>query len=230
MVAANMATATAHNRPNTGRRSPTILELLSTGKREIEVPKGIGIFSQGDISDAIYFVHSGKVKVSVVSPEGKEAILGIMGPGDFLGEESLLGRSRRLSTASAMALTKLFRVEGAVMRRALHAQPEISARFMASLLDRTMERERDLCDQLFNHSEGRLRRALLKLARRHGRGKLSETIVPAVNHQVLAEMVGTTRPRITHFMNKLRSAGMIDYDRDRIVITKRLIRGDPDGA
>ncbi len=225
---AKMASATAHIRPHTGLRSSTILELLSTGKCKIGVPEGIRIFSQGDISDAIYFVHSGKAMLSVVSPAGKEAILAILVPGDFLGEESLLGQSRRLSTASAMVLTTLFRVEGAVMRRALHAHPEISARFMASLLNRTIDLEQDLCDQLFNQSERRLRRALLKLARGHGRVNASQTVVPAVHHQILAEMVGTTRSRITHFMNNLRSAGLIDYDRDRIVITKRFIRSDPD--
>src|SRR4029434_3688083 len=127
--------------------------------------KGIKIFSQGDRSDAIYFVHTGRVKVSVVSAGGKEAVLAMLGPHHFFGEGALVGQSLRVSTATAVEPATLFQVERRAMLRALHDQADLSEKFIAFLLNRTIDLEEDLCDQLFNHSEKRLARVLLKLSR-----------------------------------------------------------------
>src|SRR6185436_9364634 len=167
---------------------------------------------QGDVAEAIYFIKSGKVKVTVVSRAGNEAVLMIVGPRGFLGEGSLVGQTRRVSTATALQPVTLFRIERRAMLGALQAQPDLSERFIASLLARNIDLEEDLCDQLFNHSEKRLARVLLKLARFGHDETLPAAKMPRVSHETLAEMVGTTRSRVTHFMNKFRKLGLIDYN------------------
>jgi CRP/FNR family transcriptional regulator, cyclic AMP receptor protein len=198
----------------------TLLEKVSEGKHVMSVRKGKKIFSQGDRADAIYFVQTGRVKVSVVSSAGKEAVLSMVGPHGFFGEGSLVGQSLRVSTATALESATVFHVEKRAMLRALHAEPELSDRFMASLLKRNIDLEEDLCDQLFNHSEKRLARVLLKLSRL--REVVPDATIPTMSHETLAEMVGTTRSRITYFMNKFRKMGLIEYNGHLIVRTELL--------
>jgi len=194
-----------------------LLHSISAGKTVLNVPKGKRIFSQGEQSDSIYFIEKGKVKVSVISGGGKEAVLVILGPRGFLGEGSLVGQPIRISSATALEPSTLFRVEKRAMLRALSSQPQLSEKFIASLLVRNIELEEDLCDQLFNHSEKRLARVLLKLARLRQHEVLADTKIPLLSHETLAEMVGTTRSRITHFMNKFRRLRLIDYNGDLTV-------------
>jgi CRP-like cAMP-binding protein len=189
----------------------------------LSIPKGGKIFGQGDRADAIFFIQSGKVKISVVSAAGKEAVLVMLGPHDFLGEGSLVGQTLRVSTATALEPSTIFRVERSVMLRALHDQPALSEKFMAALLVRNINLEEDLCDQLFNHSEKRLARVLLKLARLRQHEVLPDGKIPALGHETLAEMVGTTRSRITHFLNKFRTMGLIDYDNEGFTVRTELL-------
>ena len=196
---------------------------ISEGKHVTITQKGEKIFSQGDGADAIYFVQTGRVKISVVSSAGKEGVLGILGANKFFGEECLIGQSLRMNTAMALDPSSVVcRVEKRAMLRALQAQPDLSEKFITSLLKRTIYLEEELCDQLFNHTEKRLARALLKLARLHEHRILPDTAIPKLSHETLAEMVGTTRSHISHFMNKFRKMGLIDYDTHLIVITERL--------
>jgi CRP-like cAMP-binding protein len=139
-------------------------------------------------------------------------VLGLLGPPNFFGEGSLVGQSLRLSTATALEVTTVLRIEKVAMVRALHEQPEMAEKFMAALLTRNLELEEDLCDQLFNQSEKRLARVLLKLARLRDQDALPDTKILMLSHETLAEMVGTTRSRITHFMNKFRTMGLIEYN------------------
>ena len=143
----------------------TLLEKTLEGKRVISLQQGKRIFSQGERANAIYFIQSGRVKVSVLSPSGKEAVLAILGPRHFIGEGALVGQSIRVSTATVVEPATLCQVERPAMLRALHDQPDLSEKFIAFLLARNIDLEEDLCDQLFNHSEKRLARVLLKLAR-----------------------------------------------------------------
>lgn len=199
-----------------------ILRQIAEGKHAIRLRKGEKIFSQGEPADAIYFVQAGRVKVSVLRYAGKEAVLAIAGRDDFFGGECLVGQSLRMSTATTLEPSSVFQVQKRAMLHALHAQPELSERFTAFLLKRNIDLEEDLCDQLFNHSEKRLARALLKLARLREYQVVPDAM-PSLSHEILAEMVGTTRSRVTYFMNKFRKMGMINYDGHQIVITERLI-------
>jgi CRP/FNR family transcriptional regulator, cyclic AMP receptor protein len=200
----------------------TLLEGTSAGKQVHTVRKGEKIFAQGADADAIFFIQEGKVKISVVSPSGKEAVLAVLGPPNFFGEGALVGQSLRLSTAVALEASTVLRVEKAAMMRALHDQPDLAEKFMAALLVRNLELEEDLCDQLFNQSEKRLARVLLKLARLRDDDSLPDGKIPMLSHETLAEMVGTTRSRITHFMNKFRTMGLIDYNGELHVRTELL--------
>ena len=216
------AKTSKRNNPSPDPYVATLLGRVSEGKHVMNVPKGKKIFSQGDRADAIYFIQSGRVKITVVSSAGKEAVLAMLGPHDFFGEGALVGQSLRMSTATTLGATTLFQVEKRAMLRAFHDQPELSEKFMASLLARNIDLEEDLCDQLFNHSEKRLARVLLKLARLREHGIVPDAKVPTLSHETLAEMVGTTRSRITHFMNKFRKMGLIDYNGGLSVRTELL--------
>src|SRR5947207_3072310 len=200
----------------------TLLDKISEGKRVMSLRKGESIFSQGDGADAIYFVQSGRVKVSVVSSAGKEAILAMVNAHGFFGEGCLVGQPFRLSTATALEPATVFQVEKRAMLRALQSDADLSANFMAILLTRNIDLEEDLCDQLFNHSEKRLARVLLKLARLGEHDVALDASVPVLSHETLAEMVGTTRARITHFMNKFRTMGLIGYNGELTVRTELL--------
>jgi CRP-like cAMP-binding protein len=200
----------------------TLLGKITIGKQEFSFQKGEKIFSQGDRADSIYFVQTGRIKIVVVSAAGKEAVLAMAGPHDFFGEGSLVNQPLRISTATTLEPSTVFRIEKRAMIRSLHEQPELSERFMALLLTRNIDLEEDLCDQLFNHSEKRLARVLLKLARLREHDIAADASIPVLSHETLAEMVGTTRSRITHFMNKFRRMGLIDYNGKLIVRTEML--------
>jgi CRP/FNR family transcriptional regulator, cyclic AMP receptor protein len=183
-----------------------------TEKQRLKYAKGRQIFSQGDRADAIYFIETGKVRISVISGSGKEAVLAILGPRDCFGEGCLIRQHIRVSAASVLEDAVLFRVEQAPMLNALKKHAGLSQQFLAQVLARNIDLEADLSDQLFNHSEKRLARALLKLARLRKSGSEPDTNIGKLNHELLAEMVGTTRPRISYFMNKFRKLGFIDYN------------------
>jgi CRP/FNR family transcriptional regulator, cyclic AMP receptor protein len=199
-------------RPSADPYVATLLDKITVGKQELSFGKGETIFSQGDSADSVYFIQTGRIKVSVVSAAGKEAVLAMPGPHEFCGEGSLVNQALRVSTAETLEPSTLFRIEKRAMIRSLHEQPELSEKFMALLLIRNIDLEEDLCDQLFNHSEKRLARVLLKLARLRERYVAPDASIPVLSHETLAEMVGTTRSRITHFMNKFREMGLIDYN------------------
>ena len=200
-----------------------LLEKISDGKRILNFAIGETVFAQGDQADAIFFIESGKVKISVISSGGKEAVLVMLGPRNFLGEGSLVGQSLRISTATALEPSIVFRVEKGAMIRALFDQPALSEKFMAALLTRNIDLEEDLCDQLFNHSEKRLARVLLKLSRLRQHDMPPDAKIPDLSHETLAEMVGTTRSRVTHFMNKFRTMGLIDYNNDGFTVRTELL-------
>src|SRR4051812_42841166 len=199
-----------------------LLGRITVGKQELSFRKNEKIFRQGEPADSIYFIQTGRIKVTVVSGAGKEAVLAMPGPHEFFGEGSLVMQSLRVSTAETLEKSTVFRVERRAMIRALHAQPELSEKFMASLLTRNIDLEEDLCDQLFNHSEKRLARVLLKLARLREHNVQPDATIPTLSHETLAEMVGTTRSRVSHFMNKFRKMGLIEYNGHLIVRTELL--------
>jgi len=169
------------------------------------------VFSQGDPADSVFYIQHGKVKVTVVSEQGKEAIVAILGLDEFCGEGCLNGQPRRVATATAMTECEIMRLEKEAMTRVLHDEPAFSEMFVSHLLARTIRVEADLVDQLFNSSEKRLARALLLLAN-FGKDGRPEPIIAKVSQETLAEMIGTTRSRVSHFMNKFRQLGFIDYN------------------
>ena len=183
---------------------------ISGGKTVAEYGANRTIFWQGEPADSVFYLRRGKVKLSVTSHEGKEAIVAILGESDFFGEGCLAGQSLRIATATAMTDCSLARIEKALMARTLHEQHEFSELFVMHLLSRNIRYEADLVDQLFNSSEKRLARMLLLLAH-FGKESKAETVVPRVSQDNLAQMVGTTRSRVSHFMNKFRELGFIDY-------------------
>jgi len=189
---------------------PRILLTVGAATQSLECSTKQVIFSQGDPAKTVMYIQKGVVKLSVVSPSGREAVLAILGPRDFLGEGGMVGQSVRVETATAMTPTALLIVEKNEMLRLLHKRYKFSDRFIAYILARNIRIEEDLIDQLFNSSEKRLARALLLLARYGNVGK-RETVIPKVNQQTLAEMIGTTRERVNFFMNKFRRLGFIDY-------------------
>lgn len=189
----------------------TFLAGFGRGRRTLEFRKKASIYVQGESADAIFYLQQGKVKLTVVSQQGKEAIIGLLGPGDFFGEGSIAGQPLRMSTAVAMTDCSVVKIEKKVMMQVLHEQHEFSDLFVAYLLARNIRYEEDLVDQLFNSSEKRLARILLLLARFGKEGK-PEAVIPAITQETLAEMVGTTRSRINFFMNRFRKMGFIHYN------------------
>src|SRR5450755_2869966 len=169
------------------------------------------VFSQGDPADSIFYVHDGRVKISVLSEQGKEAVVAILGPNQFCGEGCLAGQPRRIATAIAMMECEIMRLDKAAIMRVLHEEPTFSEMFVSHLLTRTIRVEADLVDQLFNSSEKRLARALLLLAN-FGKESPPEPIIAKISQETLAEMIGTTRSRVSFFMNKFRKLGFINYN------------------
>ena len=174
-------------------------------------PKSQRIFAQGDATDAVFYVQTGKVKLTVVSKTGKEATIGLLGQGDFFGEGALAGQVLRMGSATAMTDCAVLRIDKKAMMQALHREHELSDMFVSYLLARNIRYEEDLVDQLFNSSEKRLARILLLLAR-FGKEGVPESVVPKISQEMLAEMIGTTRSRVSFFMNRFRRLGFIHYN------------------
>jgi CRP-like cAMP-binding protein len=187
------------------------LESAGVAPRVVKYRKAQPIFRQGEAATSVMYVQAGGVKLSVLSRRGREAVVAILGPGQFIGEDALTGAPRRLANATAMEASTLLVVEKEAMIRALHERAQLSDRFIAHLLARNARVEADLVDQLFNSSEKRLARALLLLAR-YGAPEGTNRVLPELSQEVLAGMVGTTRSRVNFFMNKFRRLGFIEYN------------------
>ena len=188
------------------------LARIGQGRKIVFFPKGRPVFAQGDSCDAVFYIQSGKVKLTVVSKTGKEATIAILSSGDFFGEDSLLRQRLRMATVTTLSDCQLMRIEKSAMLRVLHAQHTFSDLFVEHLLSRNIRYQEDLIDQLFNSSEKRLARILLLLAGFGKDGIREKTEIPKISQETLAEMVGTTRPRVNAFMNKFRNLGFIDYN------------------
>jgi CRP/FNR family transcriptional regulator, cyclic AMP receptor protein len=187
------------------------LATIGEGRKAMLFPKKHTIFAQGDPADAIFYLQTGKVKLTVVSKTGKEATIGILSDGSFFGEGSLAGQALRMGSATAMTDCAVLRIDRKAMVDALHREHTLSDLFVAYLLARNIRYEEDLVDQLFNSSEKRLARVLLMLAH-FGKEGVPETVVPKISQETLAEMVGTTRSRVSFFMNRFRKLGFIHYN------------------
>jgi CRP/FNR family cyclic AMP-dependent transcriptional regulator len=187
------------------------LAKVGEGKTIVEFRKGEVIFAQGDRASTVFYIQKGRVKLVVISEQGKEAVVGILGPGQFFGEGCMNGHSLRIATTTAMEACLITVITKAAMLAALHDQPKFSELFMAYLLTRNSRIEEDLIDQLFNSSEKRLARLLLLLAN-FGKEGSPQPISPNISQETLAEMIGTTRSRVSHFMNKFRKLGFISYN------------------
>jgi CRP/FNR family cyclic AMP-dependent transcriptional regulator len=203
----SLATANEKTLPTDWR---AFLAGISRGKTVLEYGANRPIFSQGDPADSVWYLQQGKVKLAVTSRQGKEAIVSVLGDNEFFGEGCLAGQPLRISAATALSDCTLYRIEKALMVRLLHEQHGISELFITHLLSRHTRYEEDLVDRLFNSSEKRLARILLLLAH-FGKESRTETVHPGINQEHLAQMVGTTRSRVSHFMNKFRTLGFIDY-------------------
>jgi CRP/FNR family transcriptional regulator, cyclic AMP receptor protein len=187
------------------------LAKVGEGRKIADYSKNQVIFSQADPANTVFYIQKGKVKLTVVSDAGKEAVIAILGAGDFLGEGSLAGRPLRMATAAAISDCSIVQIEKAAMIRVLHEEPAFSEMFLAYMLSRNMRIEEDLVDQLFNSSEKRLARVLLLLANFGKEGK-PEPVLAKISQETLAEMIGTTRSRVSFFMNKFRKMGFIEYN------------------
>jgi CRP/FNR family cyclic AMP-dependent transcriptional regulator len=184
---------------------------VGKGRTISEYRKNQAIFMQGDPAEAIFYIHKGKVKLTIVSKAGKEAVIAILAAGDFLGEGCLAGRAICLATATAMSDCSIVRLEKTATIRVLHEEPAFSEMFLTYVLSRNMRIEEDLVDQLFNSSEKRLARVLLLLSNFGKEGK-PEPVIAKISQETLAEMIGTTRSRVSFFMNKFRQMGFIEYN------------------
>jgi CRP/FNR family cyclic AMP-dependent transcriptional regulator len=187
------------------------LETTATGRVISTHSKKEIIFAQGDDADAVFYIRKGKVKVAIVSKDGKEAIIALLGPDEFVGEGCLIGQPKRLATASAMTECETMRVAKSEIQRVLKDEPTFSEMFVSHILTRNARVEEDLADQLFNSTEKRLARLLLQLAN-FGKEGRAEPVLAKISQETLAEMVGTTRSRVSHFMNKFRQLGFIEYN------------------
>jgi len=188
----------------------TFLATIGEGRKSLTVSRKHKVFTQGAAADAVFYIQKGKVRLTVVSKVGKEATIGILAEGNFFGEGALAGQTVRMGSAAAMTDCQLLRIEKKAMMDALHREHAFSDMFVAYLLARNIRYEEDLVDQLFNSSEKRLARVLLMLAH-FGKEGVPETVVPKISQETLAEMVGTTRSRVSFFMNRFRKLGFIHY-------------------
>ena len=189
----------------------SFLAKVGEGRRIDRFGKDQIVFSQGDPADAVFYIQKGKAKVTVVSEQGKEAVVAIFGTNEFFGEGCLAGQGQRISTVTTMTDAVIMRLEKVAVVDVIHREPAFSEMFIAHLLGRTIRVEADLVDQLFNSSEKRLARLLLLLANFGKEGK-PEPIIAKISQETLAEMIGTTRSRVSYFMNKFRKLGLIDYN------------------
>ena len=198
------------------------LATIGQGRKVVAIPKEQTIFAQGDAADAIFYIQAGKVRLTVVSKIGKEATLGILSEGQFFGEGSLAGQALRMGSATAMTECELLRIDKKAMMLALHREQTLSDLFVAYLLARNIRYEEDLVDQLFNSSEKRLARLLLLLAH-FGKEGAPETVIPKISQETLAEMIGTTRSRVSFFMNRFRELGFLDYGESGLQVHSSLL-------
>lgn len=189
----------------------SFLTSVGPGRRSVKYQAKETIFRQGDPADAVFYIEEGGVQITVVSDQGKEGVIAMLGPGEFFGEGCLAGQELHMASATAVKEAIVVSIDKATMVRVLHEQPALSEMFMAFLLSRNIQIEADLVDQLFNSSERRLARVLLLLANFGKEGKM-ETVVPKISQEILAAKVGTTRSRINFFMNKFRKLGLIEYN------------------
>jgi CRP-like cAMP-binding protein len=189
------------------------LDSSGLSKKIVDYRRAEVVFSQGDACDSVMYIQSGGVKLSVLSKTGREAIVAMLGPGDFFGEGCLAGQPLRIGSATAITPSSVLVIEKSQMVRVLHKQHGLSDRFIAHMLSRNVRIEQDLIDQLFNSSEKRLARALLLLAR-YGKQDKPRQVVPKISQETLSEMVGTTRSRVNFFMNKFKKLGFIEYNGD----------------
>ena len=189
----------------------TILVVTDGAYSDLKLKPRESIFSQGDPADAVFYIKTGRIQLAVVSDQGKEGIIALLGPGDFFGEGCLAGQSVRMASAVATVASTIMRIDKDVMARLLHEKQDFSEKFMAFLVTRNIQVEADLVDQLFNSSEKRLARLLLLLANFNNDGEL-RPIMPKISQEMLAARVGTTRSRVNYFMNKFRRLGLIEYN------------------
>jgi CRP-like cAMP-binding protein len=206
-----MVRPTKSARKSRGFDPKAFLSTIGEGRRVMAFSRKEKIFGQGDGADAVFYVQTGKVRLTVVSKTGKEATIGIAGEGDFFGEGALAGQALRVGSATALTNCVALRIDKKAMVEALHRRHELSDLFVAHLLARNIRYQEDLVDQLFNSSEKRLARVLLLLAR-FGKEGEPETVIPKISQETLAEMVGTTRSRVSFFMNRFRKLGFIHYN------------------
>jgi CRP/FNR family cyclic AMP-dependent transcriptional regulator len=200
----------------------TFLSTINGGRQIEAFPKKETIFAQGDSSDAVFYIKEGKVKLTVVATSGKEATIGILNEGDFFGEGCLAGQPLRVGSATAMTDCSVMKIEKESMIEVLHRERAFSDMFVAYLLTRNIRYEEDLVDQLFNSSEKRLARTLLLLAQ-FGKDGKPENLIPKMSQETLAEMVGTTRSRVSFFMNRFREMGFVDYDGSGLQVHSSLL-------
>ena len=189
----------------------TLLKQVGKGKTTLTSPKKQVLFSQGDTTDAVFYIQAGKVKLSVVSPHGKEAVIGILGRGSFFGEGGLAGQPLYLATATTVEDARIIRIDKSSMIRLLHDDRTFSTLFLAHMLTRNVRIQEDLVDQLFNSSEKRLARILLLMAQFGKEGTPLE-VIPKISQETLAEMIGTTRSRVSFFMNRFKKMGLIHHN------------------
>ena len=199
-----------------------VLTDIFRGRTVMEYGANRDIFRQGQPADSLFYVRRGKVKLTVVSQQGKEAIVALLSVGEFFGEGCVAGQQLRMATAVAMTDCTLDRIEKSLMTRLLHERHDVSELFVTHLLSRNIRYEADLVDQLFNSSEKRLARILLLLAH-FGKESRAEPVLPRISQDDLAQMVGTTRSRVSHFMNKFRGLGFIDYDDEGLTVHSGLL-------
>jgi CRP/FNR family cyclic AMP-dependent transcriptional regulator len=197
------------------------LAKVGAGKTIHDFEKDQNIFQQGDVADTVYYIQKGKIKLTVLSKHEKEAVVGILGPGQFFGEGCMNGHTLRISTTTALEQCRITAITKQAMKLALHEQPKLSELFVAYLLTRNSRIEEDLIDQLFNSSERRLARLLLLLSQ-FGKEGTPQLISPDISQETLADMIGTTRSRVSHFMNKFRKLGLISYN-GRIEVNNALL-------
>jgi len=198
------------------------LATIGEGRKAVAFPKKQTIFAQGDPADAVFYIQAGKIRLTVVSKIGKKATLGILGEGQFFGEGGLAGQTLRMGSATAMTDCELLRIEKKAMMLALHREHTFSDLFVAYLLARNIRYEEDLVDQLFNSSEKRLARLLLLLAH-FGKEGAPETVIPKISQETLADMIGTTRSRVSFFMNRFRELGFVDYGESGLKVHSSLL-------
>ena len=208
--------ATANVAPAAKFEVRSFLSSVGAGRSTVRYPSKKTVFKQGNQADAVYYIQSGKIQLSVVSEQGKQAVAGILTAGDFFGEGCLAGQPLHMASAITLAESTVFRIDKQAMVDVLHTEPLLSEMFMAFLLSRNIQFEEDLVDQLFNSSEQRLARVLLLLSNFGKDGKL-EPVIPRISQEILAARVGTTRSRINAFMNKFRKLGFIDYNGSMLV-------------